>query len=79
MKQVKVAGLSGHEDVARIDAALSAIDSIAQVMVSIDSDGIATIILTGDVDESQIREAIGDDVEIQSIDMDYEPEAPHRP
>lgn len=58
MIQLKVTGINSDKDVAKVTEQLENIGSLNEIMVTLTSDSVATIIVTGEADDSQLREAI---------------------
>lgn len=78
MIKVYVTGMSDHDSVAEVVDRLEQIETIDQIMVRLETDEPSVISITGEADEADIREKIGDSATIESIDMDHDPIHTHR-
>lgn len=58
MIQLKVTGINSDEDVAKITEQLENIGALNEIMVTLTSDSIGTIIVTGKADDSELQAAI---------------------
>lgn len=58
MIQLKVTGINSDEDVAKITEQLENIGALNEIMVTLTSDSVGTIIVTGKADDSELRDAI---------------------
>ncbi|WP_182353078.1 hypothetical protein [Flaviflexus huanghaiensis] len=58
MIQLNMTGINSDGDVAKIVERLENIGSLNEIMVTLGSDSSATIIVTGDADDSELRDAI---------------------
>lgn len=78
MIKVYVTGISDHDTVAAVVDRLEEIETIDQIMVRLETDEPSVLSITGEATEEQIREAIGESAQIESIDPDYQPIHTHR-
>jgi len=58
MIQLTVTGIGSDTDVAKITEQLDNIGSLNEIMVTLGSDEVGTIIVTGHADDSQLHDAI---------------------
>lgn len=58
MIQLKVTGINSDEDVAKITEQLENIGALNEIMVTLTSDSVGTIIVTGKAEDSELQAAI---------------------
>lgn len=58
MIQLKITGITTDVDVAKVTEQLENIGSLNEIMVTLGSDSTATVIVTGDADDDQLRDAV---------------------